>query len=85
MDMGLSGKRALVTGSSAGLGRAIAGVGRHRSSGVLGVVPQRHRAAGGDRRPGGLPRRRARRPPQRCGYPRRRWHHPQRGLKGVEI
>ena len=27
MDMGLSGKRALVTGSSAGLGRAIAGAG----------------------------------------------------------
>ena len=33
MDMGLSGKRALVTGSSAGLGRAIAGVGRRRCVG----------------------------------------------------
>ena len=36
MDMALSGKRALVTGSSAGLGRAIAGVGRHRSVGRCG-------------------------------------------------
>ena len=31
MDMGLSGKRALVTGSCAGLGRAIAGVGGGQS------------------------------------------------------
>ena len=33
MDMALSGKRALVTGSSAGLGRAIAGVGRKGRAG----------------------------------------------------